>query len=107
MTELLPLSYGLQILATAVRNGDFDRAEAAQTLDRMSEFVGRIEIEVKGHREIANIRALHRVLEEHAIKALHSIGAMPAEAAFKPIKTATDLKPDNVTPLRPRDHDKP
>jgi hypothetical protein len=106
MTDALPLMTSLQILATSVRMGEFDKNLTAEALEKLSQAVGRVEVECQAHRHMNHTRAFHRSLEEQAMRGLHAIGALPAEPPFQPIKTAQDLKADNVTPLRPRDRDK-
>ncbi len=107
MSEQLAFSKSLKLLAETVRTGAFDTALTAHTLDRLSELVGLMEVELYGLRTLKHQRDLHRRIEEQSISALLKIGAIPETApAFYPIKTAQDLKADNVTPFRPRGPEK-
>lgn len=107
MSTEFPLMKSLSILAVTVRTGAFDKAELAETLDKLAHVVGRTELECQGHRKMDETRRFHRALEEQAMKALHTMGVIPEPGPpFQPIKTAQDLKADNVTPFRPRGPEK-
>jgi hypothetical protein len=106
MSEQLAFSNSLKLLAGTVRSGAFDKALTAHTLERLSEVAGLMEVELLALRTLKHQRDLHRQIEEQAMRALHNIGAIPETAPFQPIKTAQDLKADNVTPFRPRGPEK-
>lgn len=106
MSDHLPFCNSLKVLAGSVRSGTFDQLMTADTLEKLSEVAGRIEIENIALRTLKQQRDHHRLLEQQAEQALHNVGAFPIDPPFQPIKTAKDLKADNVTPFRPRDRDK-
>jgi hypothetical protein len=105
MTDPLAFSNSLKLLAGSVSSGAFDRSQTRETLEKLSEVAGHMELELIALRTLKHQRDLHRRLEEHSMKALHNIGVIPEGPPFQPIKTAHDLKTDNVTPFRPRDRD--
>ena len=106
MSTEFPLMTSLVILAATVRAGAIDNATLAESLDQMASVVGRTELECLAHRRMNETRRFHRALEDQAMKKLHEMGSIPETPPFQPIKTAQDLKADNVTPFRPRGPEK-